>query len=158
MEQWINLKKFNLSKYEVSSCGHIRGKRGIRKPFVDRDGYLLVSLYTDDDKHVTYKVHRLVALAFIPNPKNLPIVHHKDGVRNNCHVSNLEWATNAENLAAGNFVRGEKHHNAKLSDAEVIEIRRLYVKGSKDYSLHALSAKYGVSYGCIRNIVLGNIR
>jgi hypothetical protein len=158
IEQWINLRAQNLSKYEINTSGQIRGAHGIRQPFKDKDGYLLLSLYTDDNQKVTFKVHRLVALTFIPNPLKLPIVNHKDGVRDNCHVSNLEWATNAENLAAGNFVRGEKHYNAKLTDKQVEEIRKSFISGSRQFGMNALAKKYKVSFGCIRNIILENTR
>lgn len=61
-------------------------------------GYLRVALY--DKGTVKYKsIHRLVAEAFIPNPDNLPQVHHIDGDKTNNHVSNLMWVTAKENSA-----------------------------------------------------------
>ena len=67
-------------------------------------GYLTVSLHsshkkTDKNKRgiVTCHVHRLVAMTWIPNPKNKQMVNHKDGNKQNNHVSNLEWVTSSEN-------------------------------------------------------------
>lgn len=62
------------------------------KPHSDPDGYLHICA-TVNGKHMSPSVHRLVALAFLPNPENKPTVNHKDGNKRNNTVENLEWAT-----------------------------------------------------------------
>lgn len=52
-----------------------------------------------DGKSKTHSVHRLVATTYLPNPSNLPEVHHKDNDKNNLNVSNLEWVTHEQNMA-----------------------------------------------------------
>lgn len=82
---------------KVSSFGRIkstrRGKPKILKQQIDR-GYAKISLFGERKKH---RVHRLVSILFIPNPQNKPEVNHKDCIRHNNHVSNLEWVTADEN-------------------------------------------------------------
>ena len=86
-------------KYFVSNYGRIISlcrKEPIElKQFVCGNGYFYVSIGKRD-----YRVNRLVALAFIPNPDNKRIVHHKDANRKNNHCSNLELATDQENIRA----------------------------------------------------------
>lgn len=65
------------------------------KPAQDKDGYLRVCLSRQGERHC-YFVHRLVASAYIPNPKNRPTVNHIDGNKTNNHYKNLEWATQKE--------------------------------------------------------------
>lgn len=79
--------------YQIDSNGIIYGKNGEPKNITyRRQGYVMVRLSQNGIAR-TYQVHRLVALQFIPNPFNKPTVNHKDGVRDNNKVSNLEWAT-----------------------------------------------------------------
>lgn len=85
---------------EVSNEGRVRsllrGTPRILKTQTDNKGYHRIHV-TIERENFTYKVHREVAKAFIPNPANLPQVNHKDGNKNNNSVDNLEWVTNREN-------------------------------------------------------------
>jgi len=67
------------------------------KPQTDKDGYYYISL-NDGAIKTKYKIHRLVAKAFIPNPNNFPEVNHLDYNRKNNNVDNLEWTTCKENI------------------------------------------------------------
>ena len=84
-------------EYMVSNRGNVYScKRNIiLKPAIAK-GYLRVGLYKDGVRKY-FLVHRLVAEAFIPNPKNLPVINHLDEDKTNNDVSNLEWTTSKEN-------------------------------------------------------------
>lgn len=98
MENWRVVPDTN-DKIYISDQGRImsilRDER-ILKTSQDRKGYSRITITIDGEKR-TYKVHRLVAQAFIPNPDNLPQVNHKDGNKGNNNVPNLEWISNADN-------------------------------------------------------------
>lgn len=91
-------------RYSVSNLGRIKSsyanKERILKPFKDVRGYLKVDLRSPG-KRKTMSVHRLVALAFIPNPNNLPEVNHKDECKENNCVDNLEWCDTPYNCNYG---------------------------------------------------------
>ena len=82
----------------VNACGVIVSRKGtILKPRLNRDGYLRVTMHKKG-KIKAEVIHRCVAVAFIPNNKNLPQVNHKDGNKRNNNVYNLEWCTPLENM------------------------------------------------------------
>ena len=81
-------------------CSRFRGIETIMRPEVTNLSYCRISL-RKDRKYKHWSVHRLVAIAFLPNPNNLPVVNHKDeNPSNNC-VDNLEWCTHQYNLTYG---------------------------------------------------------
>lgn len=86
---------------EVSDQGQIRsllsGQPRILKTQTDHKGYQRVCVRIEREKK-TFKVHREIAKAFIPNPDNLPQVNHMDGNKSNNSVDNLEWCTNQQNV------------------------------------------------------------
>lgn len=113
VEIWKDIENF--SKYQVSNLGRIKSKGrytkvGIKNQdkcyrkeyivdgFINKSGYKQVTLYDDNGKPKTMRVHKLVALAFIENKDNLPQINHKDGNKLNNVVSNLEWITNYDNI------------------------------------------------------------
>jgi len=100
--------------YEVSNCGRVKGvdriviminnkvkinrrvKGSFLTPKKTRHGYLGVNLY-GPDRRVSFCVHRLVAMAFVPNPEKKSQVNHIDGDKTNNNEWNLEWNTPSEN-------------------------------------------------------------
>ena len=136
-------------RYMVSEAGHvfssIRACRMLRQT-ISPQGYPYVSLMGANGRPKKVLVHRLVAEAFIANPSRLACVNHRNGIKTDSRVDNLEWVTYAENnnhaRATGlSLAFGETHYAAKLSDADVVEIRRLGAAGL----LHReIAAQYGV--------------
>ena len=129
MEIWKEIKDY--PNYMVSNLGRVkslgrwvykeyRGKRWqiekILKPSVDKDGYLFVCLWKNG-KLKYFRIHRLVAQAFIQNPNNLPQVNHKNEMKVDNRVENLEYCDAKYNINYGtrNERIAEKTTNGKLS-------------------------------------------
>jgi hypothetical protein len=114
MEEWISLKGVVEcgDNYEVSNYGNVRNviTKKLLKPRLKR-GYLQVVLYLDG-RRKNYNIHRLVALAFMPNKDRSLQVNHKDGNKQNNKLANLEWVTVSENLKHAfktGLISKEKH-------------------------------------------------
>lgn len=117
-EIWLPIDGYD--GYEVSNYGRIKSlnynhtnQEQILKSGNTKDGYQQVCLYKDG-KPKMFRVHRLVAMVFIDNPNNLPQINHKDEVKTNNHVSNLEWCTAKYNNNYG--TRKEKASKAMSGD------------------------------------------
>lgn len=147
MENWANLPF--AADYEVSDLGRIRRRTKskprhsgychpvgkFRKPWRKSDGkYLLVTLFIDG-KSRGYLVHRLVMLAF-RGPSDLP-VNHRNGKHDDNRLHNLEYVTARENQihsrdVLGTMPKGERHHNAKLTEPVVRQILQAIAGGEPD--------------------------
>ena len=100
--QWKDIPGYKYH-YQVSNAGGVR--KETKHGFVQMhggqgsNGYEFVDLTKETMKYERILVHRLVAMAFIPNPDHLPVVNHKDGNIHNNYAENLEWCTQSYNLA-----------------------------------------------------------
>jgi hypothetical protein len=133
MELWKSIEDF--PNYEVSDLGNVRnistGKHLTKTP-VEKGGYLTVTIGGK-----RRKVHRLVAVAFIPNPNNLPQVHHKDNDVVNNAASNLEWICNAENNKTVN--KTQRKQIRRFTKREVFYIH----KHTQTKTAKELAERYG---------------
>lgn len=157
--------------YEVSNMGRVRSLDRITNYIDGRvrkfngrmisprkagAGYYQVGLSNNGSKKRDY-IHRLVAEAFIPNPKNLPEVNHLDGNKLNNRLSNLEWTTSSENkkhaymmnLRGPVDVKGVKNGRAKIDEEDVIYIREQREKG---VPRKPLAEKFGLNVSTITRI------
>ena len=145
--------------YKVDENGNVFSVRNnkLLKRMMFPSGYEYVHLCNGKGKTKLFRVHRLVAETFIPNPNNLPEVNHKDGDKLNNNVKNLEWCTNLENMRHSvetglRNIKGENNPSAKLTVKDVINIRKEYIPKSKEFGTVALARKYGVT-----NVMIGKI-
>ena len=149
-------------RLEVSNFGKIRNAKTkhIYKPFLSR-GYPKVYISTKGTQK-TFKIHRCVAETFIKNTydKNM-VVNHKNGVKTDNFVENLEFVTQAENVlhAVKTGLRkedsGVKNPNSKLSVSDIEFIIKNYKSRDKEFGAKALAAKYSVHKNTIFRIVNG---
>jgi hypothetical protein len=99
MCEWKDVIGFE-DRYSISEYGDVYNKELnlMMKPYISNKGYKVVDLSKNGKKY-KFLIHRLVAIHFVPNPENYPIVLHKDNNKLNIHYSNLKWGTYSENNA-----------------------------------------------------------
>lgn len=143
--------------YSTSNVGRGKYHKEIKQR-KDADGYWCVTLGKNDQR-TRVKIHRIIALAFIENPYNLPEVDHIDNNKDNNCVENLQWISSTDNKKKISFeVRSESHKGRKngraiLSETDIIEIRKLYDSG---YTKNEIAKMYNRGWSTIYNIISGN--
>jgi len=93
MENWKKIVGYDA--YEVSDLGRVRRGEKVLKELPDANGYRQINLYKDGVM-VRKSIHRLVGIAFIPNPEGKPTINHIDEDKANNRLENLNWATHSE--------------------------------------------------------------
>ena len=85
-------------QYTIDREGNVFGKKRkkIRNPTINQDGYLHINLWKNGNNK-TITIHRLIATHFIPNPDNLPLIDHKNGITTDNRIENLRWVNNSQN-------------------------------------------------------------
>jgi len=158
--EWAPIKGYEDS-YEISSLGQVRslnfaqtGKTGLLSPGRGSWGYYTVSL-----KHRSRAIHRLVAEHFISNPSNLPQVNHKNGVRSDNRLENLEWVTASQNVKHSYDYLDRRRPDPRtlgkrfLTKNQVLEIRY----GNFGMTQMEMADHYSVHQATISLILAGKI-
>lgn len=151
-EVWKPVKNYE-GLYEVSSFGRVKSlsrymnhksggksllKERILRQAINKKGYMCVALCKNCHQN-SFLVHRLVAEAFIPNPDNLPQVNHRNEIKTDNSILNLEWCDNEYNCNYG-------RHNEKLAkyNIDVFTIDGQFIETWKR-GINSLAQKYGIS-------------
>lgn len=173
-EVWKPIKDFECL-YEINNLGEIRSldreviySNGVKhihkgkmlKPRKDKYGYLNIVL-NKNGKSKTFKVHRLVAITFIPNPNNLPEVNHKDENKLNNSINNLEWCTSKYNCNYGNHSKNisksltgrtlSEQTKKLMSDSRSIKVVQLSLNDEliKIWNSLRETDKFGYNHSCV---------
>lgn len=145
----------SIGKISASAFGPAKIVDGpILKPTLrKKDGYLVIGLFSNG-KQYQKGVHQFVMLAFVGLPPEGMQTLHEDGIRTNCKLSNLSYGTALANASDrtrhGNTGIGEKNGNAKLSDAQVLKIRKIEIETNCTYA--SLAPQFGVTPEMISKI------
>ena len=157
--------------YEISNFGNIKSierliirtsKKGIETPQLikesikkgspDKDGYLKVCLWKKG-VYKTTSIHRLVALNFIPNPKNKPQVNHIDENKRNNYINNLEWNTCIENIRHGTGIERSKKSSSKPVMQYTID--GVFIK---EYVSVSDTKNFGFCFQGVHNCCIGKVK
>ena len=170
-EIWKPIKEYE-KLYEVSNLGRIKslehfviGKKHslrkignkIRKLSSDKRGYPSITLIKNNKYHKE-RVHRVVAKTFIPNYKNLREVNHKNGIKTDNKIENLEWVTSQQNIQHAlkngllHWNKGSLNHNSKLNENQIKEIRQKY--DTNQFTQQNLAELFNVDQTSISLIIL----
>lgn len=171
IETWKDVVGYE-GYYQISNLGtlkslnrivkHKKGTLSVREriisPYISTFGYPSVRM-TKGNITKNFKIHRLIAEMFIPNPENKPQVNHINGVKTDNRIENLEWVTHSENLnhALEKSLRimpsGTNVYNSKLTEVIVLTARKRY--SSEKISYQKLANEYGVSKSVMMLAVKG---
>lgn len=174
-EEWRNIPGF--AGYQASSFGRVKSlkrriwnsrgfffqkrERILKTPNPDKNGYLSYCLRigasASQPRKRSFLAHRLVALAFIPNPENKPFINHKNGVKANCRPDNLEWCTKPENgqhavmMGLHTPLRGEANGHSRLTTEQVLLIRSKYQ--SRSGNIPSLAREFNIGRTTVGYII-----
>ena len=146
-ELWKDIPGYE-GLYKASTTGKIYSSRAKKCLAISPNtAYETVTLH-NKGKHKSYGVHRLVAMTFLPNPHNLPQVHHIDGNHHNNTISNLQWITREDNQT--------EYFNSEYFKKKFTKENMVYFMMKKDSGVREYDIIIGT--GTARNITTGEIK
>lgn len=166
-EEWKPIVGYE-GLYEVSNFGQIKSleritnnnihiSEHIQTQRIGETGYMYVGLCKEGVK-ANKRVHRIVAIAFVPNPENKPQVNHKDENKQNNNADNLEWVTGTENINYGTAIQRAHEKDCSPLTKKVLQIDK---NGEivAEYASQSIAAKaFNTSAGNISNCCKGRCK
>mgnify|MGYP002991328437 CR=1 FL=1 len=161
MQIWKDIEGYK-GHYQISNYGNVRSLK--KDAFLMKGGYLkgykIISLWKNGTGKM-FRVHRLVAAAFIPNPENKPCIDHIDGDRANNHADNLRWSTRKQN--ANNPISIERYRKAgiiqkpyKQLQIPVQQLKDGFLIGSYS-SIREAERATGIAHTSISRVIRGTL-
>lgn len=164
IEEWKDIVGYE-GKYQVSNLGNVRSldrvvqfkdgrqaryKSTQRKPVRKQDGYLHIMLSDESKTKKSITIHRLVALAFVPNPNGFTEINHRDEDKENNQADNLEWCDRLYNCRYG--TRGERISKAHQRPVVMSNGKEQIVYDSQLHAAKSLGVKpqsigYAIAHG-----------
>lgn len=143
-----NIKHIEKSNHNLIECVHkYKNNSKYEEVVLSRNG-----------NHKRILLHRLVAIAFIPNPENKPFINHKNGIKSDNRIENLEWVTHTENMQHAQnelYIKTSNHHGQSLKIPVVqLDKKSKYIKSFE--SITSASVSIGVSAAGICAVCLKN--
>ena len=148
-EIWFDIEKYKgvymiSNKLRIKRIMHRKNPTNkLMKYYSPENDYHIAGLTVNGKTH-SELVHRLLAITFLPNPLNLPEVNHKNGIKSDNQIENLEWCTTKENIqhsfdtGLNKGKKGENHNLSKLTEKDVLDIRAI----GRSVSAKILAEKY----------------
>lgn len=158
-EVWKDLDLPELDgRYQINNFGEVRAKETgqVYTYSLGAKGYYITKLRLSDGRTRSYSTHRLKAIAFIPNPDNLPEINHKNGIKKDIRLLNLEWSTSSDNqkhayrLGLRKKLIGDKNAATKLTVEQVKKIKSELLIGLR--SCYAISKEFDIDSSVIYKI------